>query len=482
MDAANRWLANPGQQDPDLYNAGRTIGTYAAPVALAPFLPAAPAGVLGRIGYGAATGGALGAATPVDNPDENYWGQKAAQTGTGMAIGGAVPAAGAAGRALLPGPSPAIQTLRGAGVEPTPGAAAGGLPAIAEDLWSRIPVLGAPVQAGRRAAQEQFTGAVAKDVEDFNRAGINHALSPIGQSLSTDTKIGNDAIAEMAGRVGDAYKAAVPDAGGPIDQRILQDIGSLRVNARMQLPPDRAQQLENFIQSKVLDNIKNGNMSGQAFKDAESDIGKAASGYLRGNNTADERGLGDALRQLQGNIRDWVARVSPESAADIQAANQSYARMLRVQDAAARGQEGVFTPQNLLASVKKYGGPVQFARGGALMQDFAQNAALGQQQFAAASRQALQPPTGSGGHAGGIGAGIIGADMLEHVMQHPSPWMIAALATAYPALSGLYSNTGRRIVNNMIAGSGGVLGNLPVTPLASQFGARQGLFGQPPNQ
>jgi hypothetical protein len=60
--------------------------------------------------------------------------------------------------------------------------------------------------------------------------------------------------------------------------------------------------------------------------------------------------------------------------------------------------------------------------------------------------------------------------------------MIAALATAYPALSGLYSNTGRRVVNNMVAGSGGVLGNLPVTPLASQFGARQGLFGQPPNQ
>lgn len=52
-----------------------------------------PAGLVPRVATGAAAGGLAGSATPVEDPSEGFWGQKAQQTAGGAALGGALSAA-----------------------------------------------------------------------------------------------------------------------------------------------------------------------------------------------------------------------------------------------------------------------------------------------------------------------------------------------------------------------------------------------------
>jgi hypothetical protein len=66
--------------------------------------------------------------------------------------------------------------------------------------------------------------------------------------------------------------------------------------------------------------------------------------------------------------------------------------------------------------------------------------------------------------------GIIGADLVERLMEHPSTGRMAAIGLAYPALMGAYSNAGRAALNNLFLSQARRI-PFSVTPLASQYGA-----------
>lgn len=133
-----------------------------------------------------------------------------------------------------------------------------------EDLFGRIPVLGTPVQAGRKAAQQQFGEAVLNQAQQFNRDFANEILAPIAKTLSEDITLGHPAVEHVAQEVSNAYKAAIPDAGGPLDADAAKAIQSLGANAKLLLSPERATQFDNFIQQKVLDRIEGGITPGAA--------------------------------------------------------------------------------------------------------------------------------------------------------------------------------------------------------------------------
>ena len=65
-------------------------GTVLSPAVLGAMKIPTAASFLGRVGQGAAIGAGFGAATPVTEGD-SFWSSKAAQTGTGAAIGGIIP-------------------------------------------------------------------------------------------------------------------------------------------------------------------------------------------------------------------------------------------------------------------------------------------------------------------------------------------------------------------------------------------------------
>ncbi|MCA8026409.1 hypothetical protein [Burkholderia cepacia] len=76
--------------------AGQIVGT-APTLAIGPEY--AGLGLAGRLGLGAAQGAAGAAAMPVEDPNSNYWTQKASQVGVGGALGAAAPLIGAGARA-----------------------------------------------------------------------------------------------------------------------------------------------------------------------------------------------------------------------------------------------------------------------------------------------------------------------------------------------------------------------------------------------
>jgi hypothetical protein len=148
--------------------------------------------------------------------------------------------------------------------------------------------------------------------------------------------------------------------------------------------------------------------------------------------------------------------------------------MLRVQTAAARpgGEPGVFSPDQLQSAVRQLD-PTRlkgaYARGNALMQDFADYASA-----------ALKPPSlGAAGHGAGVAGGLLAGGALEHFLSDPKA--AAALAAAYPVLAGLYSNTGRALLNPAIAGLSALGPRLgALTPLAAQLAARNNRWAPAP--
>lgn len=427
---------------------------------------AAASGPVGRIGAGMLTGGATGAIQgAADNSDSIGNAITGAERGgaIGAGVGAAIPAA----TTLVPGMTAASQALRAQGVEPAPGNAMGGLPSVVENLLSKLPIVGAPIQAGRQAAQQQFQSAVGQRSQDFQQGAINRVLGHVGETLDPATGLGNPAIAEMADKVGQAYQSAVPAAGAPLDSAAQSTINNAIANAKLSLPADRATQFENFVNGKILGQVQNGTLPGQAFKDAESDLGKEVRSAFSGNSTSDERKLGSAFGDLQGHLRDWLQRTNPASAADIAAANRAYREMLPVQYAAGGALDGSFTPMTLGTAARTIGGRTSFARGAAPMQDFAQDAA-DQQRALADLGATLRPGSGTGGH--GAGAGMTGsllmADLAERMLEHPHGPALAAAAIGYPLLAGIYSNGGRHLVNAGLDQAGGLLNQAaPLSPL-----------------
>lgn len=77
-----------------------TAGAVMSPASLAAMKIPAAANWLGRMGQGAAVGAAFGAAAPVTE-GENYWGSKGTQVGTGTVLGGVIPLAIDAGKAVV---------------------------------------------------------------------------------------------------------------------------------------------------------------------------------------------------------------------------------------------------------------------------------------------------------------------------------------------------------------------------------------------
>lgn len=363
QDYSQNWR----QGAPPGFDASRIAGNIAAMLPMGYAVPGALAPSLGaRMASGAASGGLGGALAPVDPNVGDYWRQKAGQVGAGAAIGGALPAVlGGVARTVQPNVSPDVALLMQHGVRPTPGQIMGGSVGRLEEAMTSLPVIGDFARSGR-----------ARAVDEFNRGAINQSLTPIGESLGRATPMGREAISEAADKVGASYTNLVPQLTAKVDPQFAQDVNRLVAGAQY-MPADRATQFNKIVQGHLADKISpNGTLTGESFKEAESELGRLASQY-RHSPVGDERQLGGAIQQLQTTMRDWLARSNPGRAEELSNANSAYANLLRVMGAAARpgGEPGVFTPAQLQSAVRQLDPSLRksaFAKGDALMQDYAE--------------------------------------------------------------------------------------------------------------
>lgn len=358
-DYQQNWRGNP---------VGRAFGGTVAMAPLAMAMPGAAAEGLGaRVASGMASGAATGALQPVgeETQPKDFWNRKLEQAATGGAAGAAAPvAAGAAARVISPNSAPAMKQLMDEGVKMTPGQMAGGWANRLEEGMQSIPIVG-----------DLIKGARTRAVQTFDRAAINRALEPIGESLDKDTAVGRDAIAEARKKVSGAYDDLLPKLQVRADPQFVNNVQTLLGNTT-HLEPGLDLQFRAIMRDKMLRNFSpGGGMTGQGFKESEGEIGRLANDYAT-SSVASERQLGGALKQLQAEMRDLLVRSNPTHADTLKNVNSAYANLLRVEGAASKAgaDEGVFTPAHLSQAVRGLDPSMRkgsFARGEALMQDLA---------------------------------------------------------------------------------------------------------------
>jgi hypothetical protein len=424
-----RRMAGAQPNDTDWWRMGGNV-TAGLPLALA-----APVGsTLLRAGAsGAAQGAALGAAQPVTDPNADYWSQVGGNAGLGAATGGLGGAAGYVVSRAITGAqnvAPAVRELNDRGVQMTPGQIVGGYTRRVEDAAGSVPVLGAQIRGGQRAS-----------IESFNRATANEVLAPLRQTVDNAAPVGRELVEDVYTRIGAAYDRALPRVQPfAADQQFMADYGTVM---RQFLTPESRQQFDGFLRNNILSRAT-GPIDGDTFKVIEEELGRAFRTY-RASNAPQDREFATAALGVQRAFRDLLERSNPAVAPEIRAANDAFARYIRMEGAAAAqgSTEGVFSPQQLSGAVRRAdssGRRGQYARGDALMQDLsdAGRAVLPSTvpDSGTPERMALMALLGGGA---GMGASTAGLGLVPSI-------------AAGTVGAGAYSNAGQRMLQSLLLG------------------------------
>lgn len=346
----------------------RIAGNVVSPInaAIATKMPQA-VGMLPRMVSGSATGATQAMTMPVTQG--NFAQEKLNQGNIGATVGGALPVvAGGVARVVSPKASvnPDIALLRSKGVNPTIGQTLGGMANTTEQKATSMIGVGDSIRNAREGARNQF-----------NKAVINDALAPIGETVDevghAGVKQAGDKISKVYEKVWDTFK------GLQFDQKFTQDVGTLKTLANGLTPPMKAKfntVLANELEHRI---SPNGGITSETLKKAYEGIGKVQRQYSKASGSEGE--LGDALKTLQSHIMEQVNRASPEAAKAMSSADAAWARLVRLEDAAKRSvvNDGVFTPGQFLGAVKSNSASV---RG----RDFSRGTALGQKLGEAGQR------------------------------------------------------------------------------------------------
>lgn len=418
MDTGAGMAGNVAGNLATMVGPGAAVGA-AGKIAAAPrVVNAARAALLPETIKGAAvSGAAMGGIQPVASDESRLLNM--ALGAAGGAAGNAIPRV--AGAIVRPNVAPEVQALLDAKVPLTPGQILGGAAKAAEEKATSMPIVGDAIADAQRRA-----------LEGYNRAAYNRVLKPIGGKAGS--AVGNEGVAATGDAVSKAYDDILPKLTLHLDRDLAQAVADTSQKIATELPKDRATQFNNVVDRYLLNRFKDGQMSGEAFKKAEANLSRVARDFTRSE--ADEvRQMGYALQDMNAAMREALERSNPGAAPVLRSINEAWANLVRVEGAAGRvgSKEGVFTPAALRGAVKGADRSVRhrsFARGEALMQDFAD-----------AGEKVLggkYPDSGSIGRAAQIGAAAAAG---------ANPGMLLGLLGG----AGLYSRPGRKAAEVVLA-------------------------------
>jgi hypothetical protein len=369
-------------------------------------------------------------------------GERLKGAGIGAAIGGplgvAIPAAiGGVSRLAMPRSSAggSAQKLIQEGISLTPGQRMGGVTQSIEDFATSLPVVGTAVK-----------GAQRRGIDDFNRAAINRALSPIGQKLDDNTPVGRTGIDEMLTKLSGAYDDLLPNVRFQADIRFRSEISEL---ADMVKSIEKGKFFKKYLDDNVINKLgSNGEMRGETFKKVESELTKKIRSYNKPQASGADTDLRDALIQTRRLLREGLERSphnTPEQGQFLQKINKAWSRSQIVEDAAGSpsatvrttprlfGTEedisGVFTASDLNRAVRRAAGRRKFARGKGEMQDL--------------SDPATQRLSQTIGESGTTPRALAALGLLGGGAQ-----MIDPFAATLTGLAGLgYTRPGQKVIN-----------------------------------
>lgn len=327
-------------------------------------------------------------------------------------------------------PSAARQLSR-EGVSLTPGQMLEGTPVVGEAI---------------RKLEDSVTGVLPfvqsarnRGVDSLNVAAYNRALAPIGEQMPRGAKVGHEGIDHVQRRLGQAYDEILPSVSAQLDQPLYDQLAGILDKAAGEMEPERVRQLAQVFQNRVFRNVdqSDATLTGQQFKQIESELGALARQRLNAQDPS-VAAFGEAVSDIQGALRDMVARQNPAQAQRIQSINEGYANLVRLERAAgssaADGRGGVFLPGELSTAVRQGASRAQLGRGDALMQDLATNA-----------RQVLPNTIGDSGTVSrGVGAALVAGTAIAPKIALPAA--VASLSYSRPAqamMNLIYRSTDR---------------------------------------
>jgi hypothetical protein len=376
----------------------------------------------------AALGAGFGAAQPA--VDQSERGMNALMGLAGSAGGQA--AARGLSRVVSPKTDANALGLLQQGITPTPGQLLGGGFKRAEDAATSIPIVGDAIVAGQRRA-----------AGDLNRAAFERVLAPVGEKMPKGLE-GREAVAYLGDRLSARYNKLLPGLTLQADDQFMREVTNLQQMMTGSIDQAKAKQFESILQNQVLQKFTEGvdgapTLTGQTLKAIESDLGQLARTY-RSAPDPDQRMLGDALLEVQAALRGNVQRSNPAAGKELQAINEGYANLVRVEGAAAmRGaKEGIFSAAQLGSAVKtadKSRRHRGYARGDALMQDLSDSAeaVLGQNVPDSGTARRMLTAGGAAGGAYLLDPSILlGAGGAAALYSRPGQNALAALIARRP--------------------------------------------------
>lgn len=357
-----------GMEEGDWWRAGGRVAS-AIPVAAA----------TGGMGLpGAIAGGALlEAANPVVDEQGDYWQQKGDQALIGgvSALGGTA-AGKAVGTVISPKLRADARRLVDAGVDLTLGrmmGKPGGWVQRAEDAFGSFPFLGAFIR-----------GAQGRSIESYNKATINQALEPIGVRVPATVPAGHDAVNFATNQLDHAYNGILRNPNLQLPPTIWPHLESEIQNTATlasTLPPNSSgaqfqQILHNHVWRDLEPLAQGQSLSGAALDRLDGQLRYFVDAY-RASRDPSERAMARYLGDIRSSMRDALAATNPAEGAALKNVDYAYAMLTRIQNAAQRrvGSEGVFSPTDMLYAIRNQDRTVRhnaYARGDALMQDFAE--------------------------------------------------------------------------------------------------------------
>lgn len=321
---------------------------------------------------------------------------------------------------VMPGYSDSVKKLMAEGINLTPGQIMQGMFKRAEDSLSSVPWLGDIMKNGQYSS-----------LKDFNQAILNRSLKEVGEKLPKDIENGRKSIAYADRAIGKKYDALLPKLTLQPDQQFLTEAGSIQSKNIKDLPEALRTQWDNIFDDAVDRLSKNKTIDGRDFKDIDSELGYKYRDYSRSPDPA-HRAFANSIFDLRSALRANLERSNPQYQGELNKLNTAWAMFSRAQAASINRVKsgGIFSPADLLSAIKRQSTRSEFARGDAMLQDFAD-----------AANQVLPasvPDSGTVRRAlaveGAMGAG-------PFLLGHPGV-AVGGAATALP-----YTRPGMKVVN-----------------------------------
>ena len=293
-------------------------------------------GLTGAGKIGAIEGALYGAGTG-ESAEERLTG-----AALGATLGGGV---SKAAEKLLPQKSKIAKKLQEKGIPLTPGQSlrdqgsiGSSLITALEDLTTSYPGAGAVIQGKR------LEGLIKT-----NQVFINEAVQPLNIKIPKNLTP-RESFEFVQDRLDEEYAKILPKLSisdlGNFENKILNTIEDSI------LDPKEQERVLKIVNKTILTQIKDGKISGNLLKNAQTDLRKLSSSYKkRGGFEGD---VGEVLSNIKRLLENEIDLQNPNSD-QLKKINQVYKNMIPINRAMENAivNEGIFTPAQLLRAVKK---------------------------------------------------------------------------------------------------------------------------------